>query len=545
MITNNGVELISKFLVGQASSYASHIAIGSGARPTSNSQPITVAASGVTVGTVTGSGPYSATLTLTGTSASDYWSYLQVGDIVTATPGTGSLGSGTVTVSAINSAKQITVSSTATMTAGAGLTNVKVSSSLTSQSLSDKSSLDFEIARFPIISRSYVVEKQIVNPSLLKIISPTEVTVTISSGHPFGIGDEVNIQGINIGTNPEVQGIYKITAISSTTFTASVYDPTIVTGWDAADYLINYIGFAYNGNLFNATVFTKQVSLTAEMSDTLQYDISELGLYSLGSNQYSPSSNSRMLLDFTTEEGWQYFASSTSSFEDITTPTLARPIGAVPIYCSANDSYWNTNSPLRQEKPRILSDAIILPGALSDWNGSTFTTSSDYLVLTNPGIDLSKSSASDEVRLAFSIMNAVDTPSALPTSLIIRFEFLCSNGIDSGTLTFTDSGTTIIKPNRYQVLSKNISDISITSGFDWAKVTSVKVYSTIENVSGTASDDYAVVLDGLRFENVGTENPLYALTAYTIVNNTTASKISKQANSNDLINFRIDLAVGK
>lgn len=545
MITNNGVELISKFLVGQTSSYASHIAIGSGARPTSNSQPITVAASGVTVGTVTGSGPYSATLTLTGTSASDYWSYLQVGDVVTATAGTGSLGSGTVTVSAINSAKQITVSSTATMTAGSGLTNVKVASSLTSQSLSDKASLDFEIARFPITSRSYVVEKQIVNPSLLKIISPTEVTVTISSGHPFGIGDEVNIQGIDIGSNPEVQGIYKITAISSTTFTASVYDPTIVTGWDSGDYSINYIGFAYNGNLFNATVFTKQVSFTAEMSDTLQYDISELGLYSLGSNQYSPSSNSRMLLDFTTEEGWQYFASSTSSFEDITTPTLARPIGAVPIYCSANDSYWNTNSPLRQEKPRILNDAIILPGALSDWDGSTFTASSDYLVLTNPGIDLSKSSASDEVRLAFSIMNAVDAPSALPTSLVIRFEFLCSNGIDSGTLTFTDSGTTIIKPNRYQVLSKNISDISITSGFDWAKVTSVKVYSTIENVSGTASDDYAVVLDGLRFENVGTENPLYALTAYTIVNNTTASKISKQANSNDLINFRIDLAVGK
>ena len=33
MITDNGKELISKYLIGQAPAYASHIAIGCGAKP--------------------------------------------------------------------------------------------------------------------------------------------------------------------------------------------------------------------------------------------------------------------------------------------------------------------------------------------------------------------------------------------------------------------------------------------------------------------------------------------------------------------------------
>ena len=550
MITDKGVEIVSKYLVGQASSYASYIAVGSGSRPTSNSQGVIVAVSGVTVGTVSGSGPYTATLTL----SAGYWAYLQVGDTVTATAGTGSLGSGTVTVSAINSPQQITISSTATMTAGAGLTNIKIYSSLTSQSLSGKESLDFEVARFPISSRSYIVEKQTVTPSSLSIISPTQVTVTISSGHPFGIGDNVNIIGVAIPTSGptndiEVNGLYTITAISSTTFTAQV-GPGAITNWDSSHYSTPYVGETYNNLLFNATVFTKQVSLTAEMLDTSRYEISELGLYSLGSNQYSASGNSRMLLNFESTEGWQHYNNDTTSFSDIQTLSpVALPIGTAPKFSSSTDAYWNTAYvKLRQEKPRIFNEGLIVPGALSSHDtGTTFTSTSDYLVLQDPGINLSKSSPSDEVRLAYSIMNAVNLPSALPTVVYIMFEFTCSDGENTAKLMFQDdgSGSTVAVPNRYRVLSRTMSQIITTAEFSWDNVTSVKVYCAIENSGATPSDDYAIVLDGLRFENVGAENPLYALTAYTVVNNTTATRITKSANSNDLINFRIDLAVGK
>jgi hypothetical protein len=441
------------------------------------------------------------------------------------------------------------------MTAGAGLTNVKVYSSLTSQSLSNKTSLDFEVARFPISSRSYVVEKQSVTPSSLVIISETQITVTIASGHPFGIGDQVTISDVAVPTTPpeifdvNVNGVYTITSISSTSFTAQV-SSTMDSGWTSDMFGLPFVGKVYNGNLFNATVFTKQVSLTSEMPDTSRYEISELGLYSLGSNQYSASGGSRMLLNFESTEGWQHYNNDTTSFSDIATLSpVALPILTAPKFSSSTDAYWNTTYiKLRQEKPRIFNEGLIVPGALSSHaTGTTFASTSDYLVLQDPGINLSKSSPSDEVRLAYSIMNAVSLPSALPTVVYIMLEFTCSDGINTAKLMFQDngSGSTVAIPNRYRVLSRTMSQIITTAGFSWDNVTSVKVYCAIENSGGTPSDDYAVVLDGLRFENVGTENPLYALTAYTLVNNTTATRITKSANSTDLINFRIDLAVGK
>jgi len=549
MITNNGVEIISKYLVGQASSYASYIAVGSGARPTSNNQGIVVATSGGIVGAVSGSGPYTATLTL----SAGYWAYLEIGDTITATQtGAGTLGSGTVTVTGINSAQQITISSTASMTAGSGLVNIKAYSSLTSQSLSTKTSLGFETARFPITSRSYVVEKQTVSPSSLSISGNFEITVTISSGHQFGVGDDVSITDVSIpfsGTNAnvEVNGLYTITSISSTSFVAKVYDESVAPSWGSSLFSYAYTGYSYNSNLFNATVFTKQVSLTAEMSDTSKYDISELGLYSLGSNQFSGSGSSRMLLSFEDTEGWQYYNNSSTSFSDVTASAAisALPIGTAPKFCSTSDAYWLTSAVnLRQEKPRILNNGLIVPGALSNYtSGTTFVSTSDYLLLQDPGINLSKSSPSDEIRLAYSVINAVTTPSASPNALYIMLEFACSDGINNAQLMFSDSGTTVIYPNRYNVLTKNVSNFTLTSGFDWSKVTSLKIYCAIE-ASGTPTDDYAIVLDGLRFENVGTENPLYALTAYTIVNNETATNIAKQSNSNDLINFRLDFSVG-
>jgi hypothetical protein len=75
--------------------------------------------SSATIGTVTGSGPSTATITTTGTGLS-----YQVGNILSATAGSpGSLGTGVVTVVS-TSTNSINVSSTGAMTAGS-ITNVK------------------------------------------------------------------------------------------------------------------------------------------------------------------------------------------------------------------------------------------------------------------------------------------------------------------------------------------------------------------------------------------------------------------------------------
>jgi len=74
--------------------------------------PDNVSATG-TIGTVSGAGPYTATITdMASTSG------LIVGEVITATDGTGSLGVGVVTIVTIVDGTSITVSSTLTFTAG-------------------------------------------------------------------------------------------------------------------------------------------------------------------------------------------------------------------------------------------------------------------------------------------------------------------------------------------------------------------------------------------------------------------------------------------
>jgi hypothetical protein len=70
---------------------------------------------GGTIGTVTGSGPYTAPITAISSTAG-----MAVGQRIFATAGSpGTLGSGIVTIASVTNATSITVSSTATMTAGA------------------------------------------------------------------------------------------------------------------------------------------------------------------------------------------------------------------------------------------------------------------------------------------------------------------------------------------------------------------------------------------------------------------------------------------
>jgi hypothetical protein len=79
---------------------------------------------GGTIGTVTGTGPYTATITNLPSGTNSFFN----GGVITATAGTGTLGAGVVTVTAISpSTPSITVQSTATMTAGA-ITNITATS---------------------------------------------------------------------------------------------------------------------------------------------------------------------------------------------------------------------------------------------------------------------------------------------------------------------------------------------------------------------------------------------------------------------------------
>lgn len=142
MITNTGKSIIGKYLVGQTTSYASYMAIGCGAKPVSKIAHV-----------INNKALLSNTATLTtasshGLSVGDY---ITVFDVDTRLNGTYQLISGTTgstlkyTVSSSN-----TISSTAVSPTGSAVV-----------SFSEKTSLDFEMLRIPIISKSFVTESGI------------------------------------------------------------------------------------------------------------------------------------------------------------------------------------------------------------------------------------------------------------------------------------------------------------------------------------------------------------------------------------------------
>jgi hypothetical protein len=120
-----------------------------------------------------------------------------------------------------------------------------------------------------------------------------------------------------------------------------------------------------------------KVSFTAELPKENRFDITEIGLWSAGSNTLAQSFNSRMLFNFS--EPWQAHSTSIS---EITTPS---PLGSggditTPLKyfraSTSNTVFSNSARKLRKEGPRFLDskillrgDSSIIQGATGSWNG--------------------------------------------------------------------------------------------------------------------------------------------------------------------------------
>jgi hypothetical protein len=77
-------------------------------------------------------------------------------------------------------------------------------------------------------------------------------------------------------------------------------------------------------------------------------------------------------------------------------------------------------------------------------------------------------------------------------------------------------------------------------------VDGASVTSTALSPNGTVDisrPEYFIALDAIRMDNVATVNPLYGLTGYTIIQNADATTITKNPNTNNYVEFRINLGV--
>ena len=314
---------------------------------------------------------------------------------------------------------------------------------------------------------------------------------------------------------------------------------------------------------------TEKIVLTAELPTEERYEISEIGLYSAGSNPSAGAYDSKTVFAFTQGENWQYHtASAATSIPTITSPlddpaddNVIATTDKVFQTNADNAIFYKTPRPERYERCRFLNNIILIRGDDADLTIDSSTGSaeghfvieagSNHIHLTGADVNFTRNSPIDELRLAFSIVSKDGDSSLVPDTVRIlvdfastdsetpdefaRFEAELENGSGTG-------GTYDFSTNRYFVITKQLQELYQTQGFTWNAVTVVKIYACAL-VADVPSDDYYIALDALRLENIATTNPLYGLTGYSVVKTTDAETIIKSPNTSNYIEFRFSVGV--
>jgi hypothetical protein len=411
---------------------------------------------------------------------------------------------------------------------------------------SSKESLDFEMFRAPIISRGYVSD---VEQATITNVTANGSAISYTANNTFQIGDTVTITGTNVLAFNIVDAV--VASATSTSFTVNS----------------SATGSYTSGGLATRTV--SSIVFTAQLPTEERYEITELGVFSAGSNPAAGPADSKVLYAFSNAENWEYHLNAGSATVIPFYPdSLDKINGVIPDGLVAGDINVpgkvfeaNADNPIlnipakvqRSERTRFLNNTLFMRGDTSAVTGtgnnlSISSSNSTHIHLAGTSVDLDRNSGQDELSLAFAIVNKDGGlgAAANPSDVKIILEF--SNEEGSATpqyarmkLHLTSTGDNF-NSNRYFVKRQKLEDLEKTGGFVWSSVRVVKIYASILDGS-SYSDDFYVALDAIRLENLTADNPLYGLTAYTVVKNAAGIPIVKDANSNNLMEFRFAMEV--
>ena len=197
-----------------------------------------------------------------------------------------------------------------------------------------------------------------------------------------------------------------------------------------------------------------KVSLTAELPKENRYDITEIGLWSSGSNSLAKNFDSRILFNFS--ESWQAHSTSIS---EITTPT---PLGSGSDITTSlryfralsnNTIFSSADRKARKEGPRFLDskiflrgDSSIIQGASGSWSGEnpsypvTNKAASTGTAVLTIGNHLLNVGDSVVVNISDAIFDGTHTITAR-TSTTISYATVGTVGstATTGTVVFSDS----------------------------------------------------------------------------------------------------------
>lgn len=302
-----------------------------------------------------------------------------------------------------------------------------------------------------------------------------------------------------------------------------------------------------------------KVVLTAELPSEERYEISEVGIYSAGSNPLAGANDSKSIYAFTQDENWEHHTSSAA----VEIPIVYEPLdgedednvinqtSSVFQTNADNRIFTNSQRKNRYEGCRFFNNVIMMAGNSSnltlDSNQKLVVqTGSEHIHLTGATLDFNRNAPTDAIKLAFSVASKDGTSTATPDSVRILLQFSSTDVHGTGEYArfevVLNSNDYDFATKRYFVATKQLQELVKSTGFTWASVDVVQIYSCIID-NGSPSSDFYVCLDAVRFENTSTANPLYGLTGYSVIKNTNSATIVKTANTTNYIEFRFAMDV--
>lgn len=174
---------------------------------------------------------------------------------------------------------------------------------------------------------------------------------------------------------------------------------------------------------------------------------------------------------------------------------------------------------------------------------------STHIHLNAINLNIGQNSPGDRLKLAFSLIDKDAVGIGLPDYVKILIEFY-RNEIATGT-GFAKIEVYVpgidFDTNRYKVIDIPISELITSSDFSASDIRVCRVFANVihtESGNTKPSSDHYVLLDGMRLDNITTQNPLYKLIGYSVVRTSDGKPITKFTNTSNYIDFRFNIGVG-
>jgi len=306
----------------------------------------------------------------------------------------------------------------------------------------------------------------------------------------------------------------------------------------------------------------EKIVLKAEMPSNQRYQITEVGLFPSETNTLADRYDSKLLIGFTEEEPWSYnfFLSSSAQVvnsEDIvfnnteldslnSDSDIDDDFPDVAFIASDQKIFLNSFRSERYESPRYLNRSLLYKADLGIIEDDfSFGASASYLENSNVSIDLSKNLPNDEIKLAFSLLSKTAVNNVSPNKLRIILQFMndvAENPSATANIELNEEDFAYdeIGFNRYIVITKKISEFLVSDLFSWATINKIRIYVSSEN---NTLEEYYVLLDAIRLDNITTDNPLYAMVGYSTIKTENALPVLKKENTTNFIEYRFGIGV--